>query len=119
MCLLLASANHSYTENPVSEAEFAALPPRLQEQVKRAAAAHNQSSWNQYYTPQQMPNRFRRIGRFNLHFVSCFLSLIQAGLVVDWLREKVFFDGLRKRDDYAIQRLGYKAPNIFVVQLQI
>ncbi|KAF7972982.1 hypothetical protein HWV62_10627 [Athelia sp. TMB] len=87
-----------YTDNSVTESEFAALPPRLQEQVKRAAAAHNQSSWNQYYTPAQMPNRFRR---------------------VDWLREKVFFDGLRKRDEYSIQRLGYKAPNIFVVQLQI
>jgi hypothetical protein len=37
--------------------------------------------------------------------------------VTDWLREKVYFDGLAKKDPYSIQRLGYKAPNIFIVQL--
>lgn len=85
-----------YTENNVSEAEFAALPPRLQEQVRRTAQHNAQSGWNMYYSPQQPPNRFRRI---------------------DWLREKVYFDGLIKKDAYSIQRLGYKAPNIFIVQL--
>lgn len=53
-----------YTENYVTDAEFTALPPRLQEQVKRAAQ-HNAATINQwgggyYGTPQQ--NRFRRIG---------------------------------------------------------
>ena len=53
-----------YTENYVTDAEFAALAPRLQEQVKRTA--HNAASmgqWGGYYgTPP--PNRFRRIGMF-------------------------------------------------------
>jgi len=85
-----------YTENNVTDAEFAALPPRLQEQVKRTAQHNSQAGWNMYYSPQQPPQRFRRI---------------------DWLREKVYFDGLVKRDSYSVQRLGYQAPNIFFVQL--
>jgi len=85
-----------YTETNVTEAEFAALPARLQEQVKRTAQHNAQAGWNMYYSPQQQPNRFRRI---------------------DWLREKVYFDGLAKKDTYSVQRLGYKAPNIFIVQL--
>lgn len=36
---------------------------------------------------------------------------------LDWLREKVYFDGLQKRDTYCVSRLGFKAPNIFIVQL--
>jgi hypothetical protein len=35
----------------------------------------------------------------------------------DWLREKVYFDGIQRRDGYSVQRLGYKAPNIFTVHL--
>jgi hypothetical protein len=37
--------------------------------------------------------------------------------ILDWLRERVFFEGLRKRDTYAVSRLGFKAPNIFVMDL--
>jgi hypothetical protein len=87
-----------YTENFVTDPEFAALPPRLQEQVKRMAAHNNQASqWAGYYaTPPVAPNRYKR---------------------VDWLRERVFFEGLRKSDAYAISRLGFKAPNIFVMDL--
>jgi len=88
-----------YTENYVTEPEFGALPPRLQEQVKRTAAHNLQggNQWNQmYYTPAVAGNRFRR---------------------VDWLRERVYFEGLAKKDQYSINRLGYKAPNIFVMQL--
>lgn len=36
---------------------------------------------------------------------------------VDWLRDKYYFDGLSKKDNYSIQRLGFKAPNIFVLNL--
>jgi hypothetical protein len=38
----------SYTDNHVTEAEFAALPARLQEQVKRTAAHNGQRNWNMY-----------------------------------------------------------------------
>ncbi|KAJ7184505.1 hypothetical protein C8R46DRAFT_1064272 [Mycena filopes] len=89
-----------YTENFVTDPEFAALPPRLQEQVKRMAAHNSQASqWGTggyYATPPVAPNRYRR---------------------VDWLRERTFFEGLRKSDAYAISRLGFKAPNIFVMDL--
>ncbi|KAJ7063633.1 hypothetical protein C8F01DRAFT_1133764 [Mycena amicta] len=95
-----------YSEYHVNEAEFAALAPRLQEQVKRMAghnaatlgAAGGAAGWGGYYgTPTAAPpNRYKR---------------------VDWLRERTFFEGLRKSDNYALSRLGFKAPNIFVMDL--
>ncbi|KAJ7084821.1 hypothetical protein B0H15DRAFT_951317 [Mycena belliarum] len=89
-----------YTDNFVTDTEFAALPPRLQEQVKRMAAHNSQAGagqWSGYYaTPPVAPNRYKR---------------------VDWLRERTFFEGLRKSDPYSVSRLGFKAPNIFVMDL--
>ncbi|KAF8126572.1 hypothetical protein JVT61DRAFT_2749 [Boletus reticuloceps] len=87
-----------YTENYITEAEFSSLPARLQEQVKRVAQ-NNQASggWPgamYYNTPQ--PNRYKR---------------------VDWLRDKIYFEGLTKKDHYTSSRLGFKAPNIFVMNL--
>ena len=35
----------------------------------------------------------------------------------DWLRDKVYFEKLLKRDSYAKARLGFTAPNIFVMVL--
>lgn len=35
----------------------------------------------------------------------------------DWLREKVYFDGLIPDKKYATTRLGFHAPNVFVVTL--
>jgi hypothetical protein len=55
----------SYTENFVTDGEFAALPPRLQEHIKRAAA-HREAQgggWNMYYSPAPATNRFRRVGK--------------------------------------------------------
>lgn len=89
-----------YTENYITEQEFNSLPPRLQEQVKRVATNNagqaQGNGWGMYnYTPAP-PNRYKR---------------------VDWLRDKTFFDGLTKKDTYAASRLGFKAPNIFVMTL--
>lgn len=36
---------------------------------------------------------------------------------VDWLRERVYFEGLSKEDSYARGRLGYSAPNVFIMDL--
>jgi hypothetical protein len=84
-----------YSESQITEAEFGALPPRWQEQVKRAAA-NTQSHWGLYYnSPSQTP-KFRR---------------------TDWLRDKVFFDGLELDAEYTEKRLGFKAPNVFVMDL--
>ncbi|KAF7790967.1 hypothetical protein EIP86_001926 [Pleurotus ostreatoroseus] len=86
-----------YTENMVTEKEFESLPPRQQDQIRRHATnAVNNGGWGAYYTPATVPNRFRR---------------------VDWLRDKVFFDRLVRKDTYAKARLGFHAPNIFVMML--
>jgi hypothetical protein len=37
--------------------------------------------------------------------------------ILDWLRERVFFEALRKNDQYVISRLGFRAPNIFIMEL--
>ncbi|KZT24002.1 hypothetical protein NEOLEDRAFT_1116835 [Neolentinus lepideus HHB14362 ss-1] len=89
-----------YTENYVTDTEFAALPPRLQDHVRRTAA-HNQATaqgggWNLYYSPAPTNTRMRR---------------------VDWLRERTFFERLAKDDSYSVSRLGFKAPNIFCMKL--
>ncbi|KIO00137.1 hypothetical protein M404DRAFT_1004060 [Pisolithus tinctorius Marx 270] len=86
-----------YTENYVSEQEFNSLPPRLQEHVKRAAANNQQAAnWQMYYNTPTPPSRYKR---------------------VDWLRDKIYFDYLTKKDTYSVSRLGFKAPNIFVMCL--
>ncbi|KJA21099.1 hypothetical protein HYPSUDRAFT_42482 [Hypholoma sublateritium FD-334 SS-4] len=91
-----------YVEHEITDAEYATLSQRAQDQLKRTAAQHfnNQmqpqgGQWG-YYTPQQAPDRLRR---------------------VDWLRERVYFEGLSKDDNYVQSRLGFKAPNIFVMDL--
>ncbi|KAL4065194.1 hypothetical protein V8B97DRAFT_1945934 [Scleroderma yunnanense] len=87
-----------YTENYITEQEFNSLPPRLQEHVKRVAA-NNQTAgnnWGMYYGTPAPPNRYKR---------------------VDWLRDKIYFDALVKKDTYAASRLGFRAPNIFVMNL--
>ncbi|KAK1235760.1 hypothetical protein PQX77_001004 [Marasmius sp. AFHP31] len=87
-----------YSEHNITDAEFSSLTPRMQEAVKRAAVGRQAASanaWYGSYTPAQpAPARFKRY---------------------DWLRDKVYLEKLGKQDDYAIQRLGYKAPNIFVM----
>ncbi|KAI6151222.1 hypothetical protein BKA82DRAFT_1004060 [Pisolithus tinctorius] len=86
-----------YTENYVSEQEFNSLPPRLQEHVKRAAANNQQAAnWQMYYNTPTPPSRYKR---------------------VDWLRDKIYFDYLTKKDTYSVSRLGFTAPNIFVMCL--
>ncbi|KAI5120925.1 hypothetical protein M0805_002905 [Coniferiporia weirii] len=89
-----------YAEHPLTEEEFAALPPQSQDRVKRTAAnretggqRYGMTSWNVDGFP---PNRCRRI---------------------DWLRDKTFFDGLEQDDKFAESRLGFAAPNILVMSL--
>lgn len=109
----------SYTHD-VTEFEFNSLNPRSQEQLKRSAATNLQASqppaqqWG-YYTPAAQPERLRRVGMF----LDCFLpnSYLFKHFFADWLRDRVYFEGLSKDDNYARQRLGYRAPNIFVMDL--
>jgi len=96
-----SSIYKDYTEHDITEAEFSKLNPRSQDQLRRSAATNHQTSqpptqaWG-YYTPAAQPERLRR---------------------VDWLRERVYFEGLSRDDNYARQRLGYRAPNVFIMDL--
>jgi len=89
-----------YTEHMVTEGEFGSIPARVQEHIKRTAGHNLQNlsaggQW-QYYSPAVQPNRYKR---------------------VDWLRERIYFEALRRNDPYAVSRLGFKAPNIFIMDL--
>jgi len=48
-----------------------------------------------------------------MHMADCFSTLVP-----DWLCEAHFFDQLHRDDRYAEQRLGFAAPNIFVMKLE-
>ncbi|KAI0689825.1 hypothetical protein BC835DRAFT_1367198 [Cytidiella melzeri] len=88
-----------YTENTVTDKEFESLAPRVQEHVKRIAAsnaAQQSGMYSGYFSPAAVPSRFRR---------------------VDWLRDKVYFERLTKKDPYVKNRLGFTASNIFVMML--
>lgn len=105
----------SYTEQMVTEKEFDTLPPRQQDQIRRHATnAVNNGGWGAYYTPASVPNRFRRVGECGIEQRARFKRLT---VVIDWLRDKVFFDRLVKKDTYAKARLGFHAPNIFTMML--
>jgi len=83
-----------YTSNIVTDAEMAVLPPRMQEQVKKSAQMNQGQQW---YYGQPPPNaRCRR---------------------VDWFKGRHYFEGLKRSDQYAVNRLGFKAPNIFIMDL--
>jgi hypothetical protein len=86
-----------YTDNFVTDVELNSLHARTQEQVKRAAMVNNQTrsqqGYGMYHTQSQLIRR------------------------VDWLRDRNHFDRLIQNDAYAEKRLGFKAPNVFVMNL--
>ena len=59
---LILITQQRYTDNMVSDKEFESLPPRVQDQVRRHAAASASNGMYQYYSPAQLPTRFRRVG---------------------------------------------------------
>ena len=66
-----AARNIRYTENYVTDSEFSSLPPRLQDALRRTATNNQNSAagWGGYYTPAQVPNRYKRIGMSEPTFV--------------------------------------------------
>jgi hypothetical protein len=92
----------TYGERPITDAEWATLPVREQERVRRSNVNNQMLSQSTGMWPgagfasPSPKDRFRR---------------------ADWLRDKIFFDGLELDDDYAQKRLGFKAPNIFIMSL--
>ncbi|KAF8500561.1 hypothetical protein BU17DRAFT_78442 [Hysterangium stoloniferum] len=83
-------------DKPMSIDEVDKLPPRTQQQIQRSAAANRPSqSWER--------------GQFNPDNPQLKRS--------DYLRTMVYFDRLQKEDTYTKQRLGFTAPNIFVMHM--
>ncbi|KIY68768.1 hypothetical protein CYLTODRAFT_373875 [Cylindrobasidium torrendii FP15055 ss-10] len=91
-----------YSEHYITEQEFEVLPPRLKEQVRRTGQARASPNWAAMYSPaaQTPPSAgqttFKRF---------------------DWLRDRCYFEAMRKDDAYAEARLGFKAPNVFILTL--
>ncbi|KZS98730.1 hypothetical protein SISNIDRAFT_403903 [Sistotremastrum niveocremeum HHB9708] len=82
-----------YTENPITDAEFNVLPPRWQDNVRRYAMTNQQAMGNPYGANG---GRLRRC---------------------DWLRDKTWFESIHTEEKYVRDRLGFSAPNIFVLDL--
>ncbi|KAF8913409.1 hypothetical protein CPB85DRAFT_1299718 [Mucidula mucida] len=89
-----------YSEHNVTDAEFEMLPARLKEQVRRTGQARANPQWQGMYTPGSAPaagaTAFKRY---------------------DWLRDRCFFESMRRDDHYAEARLGFKAANVFILTL--
>jgi len=41
----------------------------------------------------------------------------ENGYFVDWLKDRIFLEGIKRDDRYAQTRLGFQAANIFVMSL--
>lgn len=89
-----SAVSQEYASNYVMDVEMASLSTRGQEQVKRAAHAHQIPAYS--YGPVAGTVRCRR---------------------VDWLKDRIFLEGIKKDDRYVQTRLGFQAPNIFVMSL--
>ncbi|KAF8589710.1 hypothetical protein K439DRAFT_1628488 [Ramaria rubella] len=80
-----------YGEEDITEAEYASIPPRIQEQMRRTAA------WTPFSPGGVHPGR----------------SLRRCA----YLKNLIYFDHLEKEDTYCKMRLGFTAPNVFVMHL--
>ncbi|KIO25584.1 hypothetical protein M407DRAFT_208956 [Tulasnella calospora MUT 4182] len=93
-----------YSESFITDAELDTLPPRTRDQVRRAAQNAQQiygaPGWGGgYYGSPSPGGNGQRLSRSA------------------WLRDRIFFDGLEKDDDFAVKQLGFKASNIFCMQV--
>ncbi|KAJ7595345.1 hypothetical protein C8J56DRAFT_922137 [Mycena floridula] len=91
---ILTGVYKDYAEHWITEAEFSAVPDHVRDQIRRMSSQNQGSNW--FYNPAP-PSRSRRL---------------------DWLRERTWFDGLRTRESYVQSRLGFRANNTFIMDLQ-
>ena len=113
--VLRRSRARRYTDNPVTEAELGSCPQRIQDVIKRAAQTNQGSGtpWTGFYTPAA--SRVRRVGGwFSLMLFHLYFPDIGYQ---DWLRDKVSFESMVKDDNYIHGRLGFSAPNIFLLRM--
>lgn len=86
-----------YTDSPLTDTEFLSFTPVMQERIKRVATHREAGGYNQFFQQALVPpNRCRRI---------------------DCLEGLIFFQLLKRDDDAAKKRLGFTAPNVFVLEL--
>ena len=112
-------SDNSYAEHLITEDEFAALPPAMQDRVRRTAANRLQGPGPRYMGWSADPSytgHCRRIGVCR-HLTLIFRRLLTFRFVLDLLRENVFFDGLEQDDGCAQARLGFAAPNVMIMLL--
>ncbi|THH30813.1 hypothetical protein EUX98_g3377 [Antrodiella citrinella] len=95
---ICSGLHRDHTDNELTTKEFEALPPRIQDMVRRyALSTQSHGGWpGPYAQPQQPQGPLRR---------------------VDLLREKVWFDRMDHNPRYNVDRLGFTAPNIFLLHL--
>ncbi|TFK25751.1 hypothetical protein FA15DRAFT_668089 [Coprinopsis marcescibilis] len=89
-----------YSQNTVTDAELGSLSPLLQDRIRRMA--NSRAQWTQGYQPYSQPHQNMQLKRY------------------DWLMDRVTFECLTKdatADNYIKQRLGFTAPNIFLMEL--
>ena len=99
----------------MTEAELGSCPQRIQDVIKRAAQTNQGSGtpWTGFYTPAA--SRVRRVGGwFSLMLFHLYFPDIGYQ---DWLRDKVSFESMVKDDNYIHGRLGFSAPNIFLLRM--
>ena len=103
----------------MTDKEFESLPVRVQEHIKRLAAsnaAQQNGMYTGFYSPANVPSRFRRVGTYR-HVLYPFATLMLSCSMIDWLRDKIYFERLVRKDQYVKNRLGFTAPNIYVMSL--
>ncbi|KAI0046933.1 hypothetical protein FA95DRAFT_1559605 [Auriscalpium vulgare] len=102
---ICSQMHKDYTENIITDAELAATQPRMQERIKQVAQRNAASAgapgpqWGGFYGNGTLPP----LGRLKR---------------VDWLCEAHYFDLVTRDDRYSEARLGFSAPNIFIMKLE-
>lgn len=80
----------------LTDAELARIPPHVQTQIRRTASLYRPPGAGPW--GQQAEGPLKRS---------------------DYLRNVIYFERLMKEDTYARNRLGFTAPNVFVMRLTI
>jgi len=102
-----AALGKQYSESYITDAELDTLPSRTRDQVRRAAQNAQQiygapGGWGggmYYASPSPGGSNGARLPRSA------------------WLRDRIFFDGLEKDDDFSVKQIGFKASNVFCMQV--
>ncbi|KAH8110619.1 hypothetical protein DFH11DRAFT_755532 [Phellopilus nigrolimitatus] len=93
-----------YTESGLTEIEFSTLSAVDQERIKRMALVRESGGYTSAFA--------------GMWGTSCAIPADRCKRI-DWLRGKVYFDGLEHDDEFAKSRLGFAAPNVLKMTLSV